>query len=65
VLASKPDIAVITSFNDYTEDTAVAPTDTSNVGTTAEPWYNTSGQLDPDFYWNMTKYYNTIFKASY
>ncbi len=53
VLRRKPGITVINSFNEYREETAIAPTDTSGLTGKSEKWLNPSGALDPDFYWNM------------
>lgn len=64
--ASKPQIVVINSFNEYAEETAVAPTDTANVTAPTEKWYNKSGQLDNHMYWNMTKeYINALLNGNY
>ncbi|MDB4929291.1 MAG: Hemolysin-type calcium-binding protein [Myxococcaceae bacterium] len=50
-LRSDPEVAVINSFNEYAEETAVAPTDTSAVAAPTEAW------SDPDLYWNLTVSY--------
>lgn len=50
----KPEIVIINSFNEYAEETAVAPADTSNVVAPTEKWYNQDGVLDNDLYWEMT-----------
>lgn len=54
----KPRMIIINSFNEYSEETAVAPADTSLLKSPSEPWINTQGQLSPDMYWDMTKTYN-------
>lgn len=51
VTATEPKITVINSFNEYTEQTAVAPADTSQVIYTTEPWPS------PSFYWDLTVNY--------
>lgn len=53
----RPSTVIINSFNEYFEETAVAPTDTRNVSGTSEKWYNSNGVLDPNYYWNLTKDY--------
>lgn len=53
----KPQIVIINSFNEYAEETAVAVTDTANVVSPTEKWYNKGGLLDNSMYWNMTKNY--------
>ncbi|MFX0100533.1 MAG: hypothetical protein ACFFCS_13245 [Candidatus Hodarchaeota archaeon] len=51
---NKPEIVIINSFNEYAEETAVCPADTSNVVAPTEKWYNQDGVLDADMYWDMT-----------
>ncbi len=53
----RPEIVMISSFNDYGEDTAVAVTDTQYLPPTHEKWYNESGVIDNTMYWLMTKDY--------
>ena len=53
----RPEIVVINSFNEYAEDTAIAPTDTSNLSSTSEKWYNENGVIDNYLYWNDTIQY--------
>lgn len=62
-LSAKPAQVVINSFNEFAEDTAIEPADTSAYQanrnyaqgyTLREPWYNTDGQLAPTMYWDMT-----------
>ena len=54
-----PNFIVINSINEYAEQTAIWPADTSdfpaNYG--VERWLNKEGQEDPYLYWNMTKEY--------
>ncbi|WP_434345490.1 FG-GAP-like repeat-containing protein [Myxococcus virescens] len=50
----RPRLAIINSFNEYAEETAVAPTDTSGLTGTSEKWLDAQGNLAPDMYWNMT-----------
>ncbi len=50
----RPRLAIINSFNEYAEETAVAPTDTSGLTGTSEKWLDAQGNLAPDLYWNMT-----------
>ncbi len=50
----RPRLAIINSFNEYAEETAVAPTDTSGLSGTSEKWLDAQGKLAPDMYWNMT-----------
>ncbi len=50
----KPETVIINSFNEYAEETAVAPADTSNVLEPTEQWLNQDGILDNDMYWEMT-----------
>jgi len=57
VLTNVPDIAVINSFNEYAEETAVAPADTSQLILASETWPN------PDFYWQMTVDKNAAYDA--
>ncbi|MCL2622404.1 MAG: hypothetical protein FWD31_01960 [Planctomycetaceae bacterium] len=51
-----PQIVMITTFNDYWENTAVWTADTANL-TDADKWCEKDGQLNPSMYWDMTKYY--------
>ena len=53
----RPRIVVINSFNEYAEETAVAPADTRNVTGTTERWSDRSGAIDNFMYWNMTRMY--------
>jgi len=62
-LATKPDQVVINSFNEFAEDTAVEPADTSAYQANhnyaqgyslREPWYDADGQMAPTMYWDMT-----------
>ncbi|QTH41091.1 VCBS repeat-containing protein [Cohnella sp. LGH] len=55
VLIQDPKIVVINSFNEFAEETAVQPADTSMLEAPSEKWLNGAGQQDPDMYWNMTK----------
>lgn len=54
VLANRPEIVMINSYNEYAEQTAVAKTDTSGLDANSEKWYNDQAVLDPDMYWDMT-----------
>lgn len=51
-----PRILVISSLNDYMEDTAILPTD--SLGAVElhkeEVWLNENGEMDPYYYWDMT-----------
>ncbi|MFC5403317.1 FG-GAP-like repeat-containing protein [Cohnella soli] len=53
----RPEVVVISSYNEYREDNPIAATDTSNVTGTTEKWYNKNGVIDNFMYWNMTKEY--------
>lgn len=53
----RPQFVIINSFNEYAEDTAIAPTDTSGLASTSEKWYNSNGVIDNNMYWNTTKEY--------
>jgi phosphoribosyl-AMP cyclohydrolase len=64
VIAQKPQIVIINSFNEYAEQTAVAPTSTALLTpyvkddcTRDEKWRSAT------FYWNMTKTYNQQYKS--
>lgn len=64
----KPEAVMIVNFNDYTEMSAVAPADTSTldqVDESDEKWYNENDQLDPNMYWDMTRYYNRRYKTEF
>ena len=51
-----PRIIVITSFNDYNEQTAVWIADSSNCREgVEEKWTDPTGRLNPSMYWDMTK----------
>ena len=65
VLRNKPEVVTICSFNDYLEDTAIEPCDTSMVGTSAEPWNDVNGQPAPYLFWDLTKEYNERYKKLY
>jgi len=49
-----PSSVVINSFNEHAEDTGMQVSDTSQLPTTSERWYNANNVLQPDFYWNLT-----------
>jgi len=51
VIAAKPPMVVINSFNEYMEESSVAPTDTS--GTTGCQFCS-EGWPTPSFYWDLT-----------
>lgn len=51
-----PAILVISSFNDYCQDTAVFTADTSNCESGfEEQWLDKNGQISNTMYWNMTR----------
>ena len=54
-----PNFIVINSINEYAEQTAIWPADTSDfpANNPVERWLNKDGQEDPYLYWNMTKTY--------
>ena len=54
-----PNFIVINSINEYAEQTAIWPADTSDFPADhpVERWINKDGQEDPYLYWNMTKEY--------
>jgi len=52
-----PRVLIINSFNEYAEETAVAPADTSLVSGATEPWIDAAGNMDPFMYWKMTTSY--------
>lgn len=54
IQAAKPQTIIISSFNEFAEETSIQPADTAELLAPSEKWYNTANQLDPDFYWNMT-----------
>ncbi len=54
ILAAAPEVAVINSYNEYAEETAIAPADSTSVAGKSERWVNGGGSLDPDLYWNLT-----------
>lgn len=56
-LEAVPRIVMISSLNDYMEDTAIWPTDTSEC--TVEEHWTTDGAEDPDKYWDITVDYIT------
>ena len=58
VLFAKPKIAIISSYNGYSEDNAVAPTNTDFFKGTEDIWPSS------DYYWNLTKTYNYQRKSS-
>lgn len=50
-----PRIVMLTSFNDYNEDSALFTADTSGCENDyEEQWRDESGQLAPSLYWDMT-----------
>jgi hypothetical protein len=51
------DFVIINSFNEYAEETAIAPADTSQVLPPTEPWPS------PTFYWDMTLDYLALLKG--
>lgn len=57
-----PESVVINSFNEFGEDTAVQPADTSQL-TLSEKWFNSNDVLDPDLYWDLTVGYVAQYKA--
>lgn len=51
-----PRIVMISSFNDYNEQTAVFTADSSKCkGDVDEQWRDATGKLNPSMYWDMTK----------
>lgn len=53
---TSPRIVMISSFNDYHENTGVFITDSSNcVAEYDEVWYDVNGNINPTMYWDMTK----------
>lgn len=51
-----PRIVMISSFNDYNEQTAVWTADSSRCkGDVDEQWRDAKGNLNPSMYWDMTK----------
>lgn len=60
-LEQTPRIVMISSFNDYMEDTAVWPADTTNC--TAEEHWLTDGKEDAYKYWDMTVSYIAQLRA--
>ena len=62
ILSRLPQLAIIVSFNDYVEETAVAPASTSDLRPPSEPWTDSSGREDPDLYWNLTRDYVRRYK---
>ncbi|MCU6710389.1 FG-GAP-like repeat-containing protein [Paenibacillus sp. J5C_2022] len=57
VLQEDPGIVVINSFNEFAEETAIQPADTSQLDAPSEKWLNAQGALDADMYWDMTVQY--------
>ena len=61
VLHQDPNMVIINSYNEYAEETAVAPTDTSmSLG---EKWFDHNGQLSPNLYWSLTVEYLNRWKG--
>jgi len=54
---TKPRILVINSFNEYAENTAIFPADTSRMANEVEKWTNENGEISSSMYWDMTKDY--------
>lgn len=51
-----PDVVLISSFNDYNEDTAVFTADTSRCDPQwEEQWFDDTGNLNASMYWEITK----------
>ena len=60
-----PEIVLINSFNEYAEETAIAPTDTTYVSGQTEQWLNANNVMDNYMYWNMTiQYINQLLQES-
>lgn len=53
----KPEIVVINSFNEYAENTAIFPADTSKMTNEIEKWIDENGEISTTMYWKMTKDY--------
>ena len=50
-----PRIVMITTFNDYNEDSAIFPTDTSGCDNSyEEQWYDETGELNASLYFDIT-----------
>lgn len=64
VIARKPQIVVINSFNEYAEQTAVAPADTSLLTPYGTGCKRDEKWQSPTFYWEMTKTYNQQYKSA-
>jgi hypothetical protein len=58
VLAADPAMVIINSFNEYGEETALAPADTGR--SLGEKWYNPQGRLDPDYYWSFQTSFSVV-----
>ena len=58
-----PERIVINSFNEYAECTAIFPALTENYPNM--PYTNPKGDLDPYYYWNLTREYIRRFKAKF
>ena len=66
LLAARPHLAVVNSFNEYAEETAVAPTITTGaLGRlpTKEPWLDYQGVPTTDWYWQMTAQWNFLYRT--
>ena len=59
VLANNPKLVVINSFNEYAENTAIAPAKTDNLANTA----GTNKWSAPDFYWNLTQQFIAQYRS--
>ena len=58
-----PNSVIINSFNEFGEDTGMQIADTSQLDSTSEKWYNQSGVIQNDLYWQMTVNYIQQYKS--
>ncbi|WP_439593819.1 hypothetical protein [Microbacterium sp.] len=59
-----PNSVVINSFNEFAEDTGMQVSDTSQLASTSEKWFNASNVLQPDLYWDLTVDYIQQYKSA-
>lgn len=66
VIAQRPLLTIVNSFNEFAEETGVEPAVTSGVlgrPPTKEPWLDFHGAPTTDFYWQMTRQWNLLYRT--
>jgi hypothetical protein len=66
VIAQRPHLTIVNSFNEFAEETGASPVFTAGVlgrAPTKEPWLDYYGAQTTDFYWQMTAQWNYLYRV--